>query len=369
MREPSEILLQGRRFCESISGYTLLEDLTWLPVENKWVIKFSLSSSYIPTNFVPAETSWYAFLSDDYPFGELSILPAAEGSITATFPHMNYNTDLAKPWRSGDICIKTSYGAWKNSYFNSEPFDVSRLQWSVKRSIAWLNAAATGTLQSAGDPYEFPHFPSRDKKRWAFSETTASFQTWDTLDEQSGILNFFTPSWNKHLAVVTDYFGRNGKLLHYQWGTALNKPLGDQEAALWFMCPEIPVLPPWQIPMKWGELFTLCKNKNWNLKSFLEEKLVKQKHLNNIKVLALGFPVATHIGKESERIHWFAIRMPGLLKVLKGFRPNTPEWRKAQFTGMFAGHQSIKWLSAENWAKDQITTRGTLSGSISELNI
>lgn len=367
--EPSEIVLQGRRYCESISGYTLFEDLTWLAEENKWVIKFALKGDYEPTTFVPIETNWYAFLSADYPFGSLSILPAMNESIEATFPHMNYNSDIGKPWRSGDICVKTNYGSWKSAYFNREPFDVSRLQWSIKRAKAWIYAAANGTLFSDGDPFEFPHFTSGIKTRVAFSETLESFSTWSSLTDNGGVVDIFRLPLNNNITVVNNFYSDTGSILSYEWGIGISENQPELERALWYRFPEIPVLQPWRMAMNWGELFNLCKSNGWDLKSFLENKLIKSKYLDKTKLLVLGFPVSAYIGKPNERMHWFAVRLPGLIKTLRGFRPNTPEWRQANFSSMFAGHQSIKWLNAENWAKDQITTRGALSDQLNELNI
>lgn len=367
--EPSEIMLQGRRYCENISGYTLLEDLSWLPDENKWVIKFAITGDYDPTDFVPIETNWYGFLSADYPYGSITILPAMRGSIEATFPHMNYNADIGKPWRSGDICVKTNYGSWKSAYFNREPFDVSRLQWSIKRAKAWIQAAVTGTLLSPGDPFEFPHFTSSSKIRVVFLETQLSFVQWNSLEDKGGILDIFKAKVNDNILVVSKFYSDSGLLMSNEWGIGLSESQPELEHGLWFRLPEIPILDPWKMPMNWGELFNLCKSKGWDLKYFLEEKLINSKYLAKTKILLLGFPVGQYIGQPNERMHWFAIRLPGVIKTLKGFRPNTLEWCRANFHSMFAGHQSIKWLNSENWAKDQITTRGALSDQFTKLNI
>lgn len=370
MEEPSEIIVQGRRFCDSIDSYTLLEDLTWSASEKKWVLKFALSGNFPPTDKVPAETVWYALISKNYPYGSLNIYPAAKGGIESTFPHMNLNRDTGKSWRSGDICIKTQYGAWKSSYFNKEPFDAYRLQWCIKRSLLWIKAAAEGTLQAEGDPFEFPHILLESKiiTRWIFAESPEMFQNWQTSGH-TGILEFYKPAINTNLAVVLNYSDDNGSNLRYEWGSLLADAKDNREPAFWFRVPEIPVIEPWQIPLTWGELFTLFERKGWPLRSFLVDKLVSGKLLDKTKYLSIGFPVAPFFGQQPERMHWYALRLPGSQKSLTGYRVNTGEWRKAQFSRIYAGHQSIKWLNSENWIKDQITARGSADEQLADFKI
>lgn len=370
MEEPSEIILQGRRFCDSIDSYTLLEDLTWSASEKKWVLKFALSGNFQATDKVPAETVWYALISKNYPYGSLNIFPAAKGGIESTFPHMNLNRDTGKSWRSGDICIKTQYGAWKSSYFNKEPFDAYRLQWGIKRSLLWIKAAAEGILQADGDPFEFPHIPLESKiiTRWIFAESPEMFQIWQTSGNK-GLLEFYKPEINTNLAVVLNYSHDNGSNIRYEWGSLLADSKNNTEAALWFRVSDIPVIEPWQIPLTWGELFALCERKGWSLKSFLSDKLVRGKFLDKTKYLAIGFPAAPFFGQEPERMHWYAVRLPGSQKTLSGYRINTEEWRKAQFSRIYAGHQTIKWLNSENWMKDQITARGSADEQLADFKI
>lgn len=370
MEDPSEIILQGRRFCDSIESYTLLEDLTWLASEKKWVLKFTLSGNYTATDKVASETIWYALISKNYPYGSLNIFPAAKGGIEFTFPHMNLNRDTGESWRSGDICIKTQYGAWKSSYFNKEPFDAYRLQWCIKRSLLWIKAAVEGTLQAVGDPFEFPHIPLESKiiTRWIFAESPEMFQIWQTSGNK-GLLEFYKPEINTNLAVVLNYIHGDGSNIKYEWGSLLASSKNNTEVALWFRVSEIPVIEPWQIPLTWGQLFELCESKGWPLKQFLSDKLVKGRFLDKTKFLAIGFPVAPFVGQEPERMHWYAVRLPGSQKSLSGYRINTEEWRKAQYSRIYAGHQTIKWLNSENWMKDQITARGSADEQLTDFKI
>ncbi|WP_202703894.1 ThiF family adenylyltransferase [Flavobacterium sp. UGB4466] len=370
MEEPSEIILHGRRLCEQITSYKLLEDLSWSVSEKKWVLKFALSGDFQGTDRVPVETLWYALISKNYPYGSLCIFPATQGGIISTFPHMNINRDTGKLWRSGDICIKTQYGTWKSTYFNKEPFDAYRLQWCIKRSLLWIKAAAERRLQVAGDPFEFPHIPKESKifTSWIFSEDPEMFQNWQ-VSGNKGLLEFYKPEFNANLAVVLNYSHDNGSAVRYEWGNLLSDSKNGTEVALWFRVSDIPVIEPWQIPLTWGELFELCEKKGWALREFLFDKLVKGRLLDKTKYLAIGFPVAPFIGQEPERMHWFAVRLPGLHKSMTGFRKNTDEWRKAQFSRIYAKHQSIKWLHSENWMKDQITARGLANRQLTDFKI
>jgi hypothetical protein len=93
--EPSDELRAGRRHLSSIKGYELLDDFVWEPNAGRWVIHFRLNGTASSTIHVPQTTSWFCFISPQYPYGSIEIYPDKSEGITATFPHMSYKPRAA----------------------------------------------------------------------------------------------------------------------------------------------------------------------------------------------------------------------------------------------------------------------------------
>ncbi len=367
--EPSEELLLGRRRLEGIVGYELLEDLSWNQKAEKWVFKFRLIGDYAATDWVPVATTWWCLVSHQYPFGELEIYPDAEQGIKVTFPHMTFNEESNKPWRTGNICVKTSLGIWGKAFFNSEPFDAgTRMHWTIKRAQSWITAAAENRLVAEGDPFELPPFPTRVSTVWVSNETKAAYQIWENSPVQDGLVHWRRPDFNREIAAVLEFKSVHEPVVKTEWGSAIHNSKGSEGVGLWVRLPGIPVKAPWQIPQTWRELFDVCSAMGLDLRSLLVKQLAEKKMMGKATLLALGFPVSERFGEASCRMHWFAAQLDVPL-VKAGFRTDNIERRKFQTNVMFRDSASIKWLQTENWAKDQITSRGNLTGPIEAMNI
>jgi molybdopterin/thiamine biosynthesis adenylyltransferase len=85
-------------------------------------------------------------------------------------------------------------------------------------------------------------------------------------------------------------------------------------------------------------------------------------------MLMVGFPISENFGDAPTRIHWFSIHL-NAPKKFTGFRPDSLAYRKQQVKLMIHSDQKVNWLLSENWAKDQITSRGKIGESLATLNI
>lgn len=80
----------------------------------------------------------------------------------------------------------------------------------------------------------------------------------------------------------------------------------------------------------------------------------------------LGFPLENKIGDEPARIHWLALRLAGLSNTMtkrRGFRPterNRRVWDREQPLSQ----EPIRWVRTQNWAADQLRTRGEAANDI-----
>lgn len=368
--EPSDALRGGRRRLESISGYELLEDLFWDNLVKRWIFKFKLTGDYTPTELVPSTTVWFCHVSSFYPNRELEIYPDAAEGIKVTFPHMTFNRDIGKRWLNGNICVKTTYGKWGKVFFNSEPFDEnSRLYWNIRRAQAWVRAAAEGTIVDESDPFELPSFTTKSKPIWAFNETQHLFSEWLADFPERGIVRYIFPEINPNIAAVKEFEAKKKRIIKYNWGNVVSNDKGKEHMGLWHRLPRIPVLEPWQMPVTWAELFGVCNSMGVDLKSWLFQQLGDNLLLGKAALLALGFPVSETFGGQSNRMHWFATMLNAPKAKLTGFRIGSVAHSSVQAKIICAPGANIPWLQTENWAKDQIISRGSISSGIQSNSI
>ena len=368
--EPSDNLRAGRRILEGIEGYELIEDLIWDYTAKHWSFKFKLIGEYTETEYVPIETEWYCFLSDDYPYGKLEIYPSSTRGLSATFPHMLYNRNISKPWRTGNICVKTHYGIWGESFFNTEPFDISRIEWAIHRSKAWLMAAAENRLFSEGDPFEFPDMPTKKLPTVGFLETEENLTSfWNKTTLKNGIVRIKKFQNNDRIIAVLGFKEKN-TLITYDWGHEV-EGFKDEKAlseGLWYLLPKIPVLPPWQIPETWEELFSCCQAMGVDLEQWIHHQLIERKLFNRVTKLLLGFPVSDYIGSQPTRLHWFCLDLFKNDIKLNGFRDNSRELYVIKVKIELNPIKKIQWMLTENLANDQLTTRGNVSLDLQSKN-
>lgn len=358
--EPNEGLREARRQLFSIGGFELIEDFKWDIDRDRWVLKFQLNGSYIPTDFVPEITEWYCTIADTYPYGKIDIYPSKENGIIHTFPHQTYNgLDDKTPWRLGNICVNTSVGLWGHQYFNEEPYDNTRLFWHINRCILWIEAASKDELFIHGEPFELPSFIKDPLTTFVFNETEVTYSEWAKIKSMVGTAQYKIPFRNRAFPITT-FWGSGSEEVSYQWGKHINSESKNLGKGLWIRLPKMPIQKPWQMPLTWGELFQVLNDLGIDLKSTLVKAIFK----NPSSFYAfIGFPIPKINGEEPSRLHWFAFKVPDI-PFIKGFRKNSQEQYIAQSNIMFKANGLISWVNTENWNKEDITARGILPTKI-----
>ncbi|MGF7230307.1 HesA/MoeB/ThiF family protein [Arachidicoccus sp.] len=363
--ELSEDLRLARRKLATLEGYELLEDFSWDAVSDKWVLKFRIMCG-TTTVFVPEITDWYLIASPAYPLGKIDIYPAAENGLAYTFPHQSYN-DLRPnaKWRTGNICVSTSVGLWGKRYFNNEPYDAeSRLCWHILRCKDWIAAAANGSLVVNGDPFEMPSFKKESGQMFVFNEDEDTFTRWSEYKASYGTFTAKEVFANWPVYPILN-FKSHAKEVQYKWGNRINQSRAPEVTNLWVMLDKLPVLPPWQVPSTWGQLFSVVKEQGIDLKGILKKDLFKAGK-NSYKFLLVGFPIPRNVGEDNCRIFWLSISLPSAPS-LSGFRRGSEALQSAQFKIMFKDEAVVKWANTENWNKAEITSRGKMNTSINNL--
>jgi tRNA A37 threonylcarbamoyladenosine dehydratase len=371
--EPTSELLLGRRNLEGIPGYELLEDIHWNNKRQKWVLRIRLTlplnSSSVPRR-IPNITQWYILIDATYPWGRIVIYPDQQSGITDTFQHQNCNRDSTEfPWRTGDLCVKTSLHSFARRGYDSEPYDAStRLGWHVERCKTWLELANINQLSVNGEPFELPHYPSESLKTVAFLEDDNSFLVWHSFAENSGIVHLKYLTANSHVVFVDAFHGfAKNSLVNIQWGHYLEDTAFNETAGIWIRISSVPVLPPWKAPLTWSELFSALALQGINLEVILKKAYAKV-WKQQITILLLGFPIPATVGEQPHRMHWIAIQLDKPA-ILKGFRPNSPELFKVVVRQLFCSDKSLAWLSSENWHRTEINARGHLISAITSNSI
>lgn len=366
IREPAELskgIRDGRRALEDISECEILQDFTWDPERSVWALHLRLSPGHAPTDHVPAITDWFVLVDPLYPAGEVSLYPAKEHGLTATFPHQNPNT--AGPpevaWRDGKICTDTGVRALGRHGYDHEPrTSRGRIEWHVLRGLDWLVAASGGELVRAGEPYELPAFPPSGATVIAFQEDTSSFDDWRAITASSGIATFVQhPDNPTILAVRRLDTWKGSEAAELRWGKTLSEA-ATEETGVWLRIAAIPVAPPYQPARTWGEFRTILRNQEVDLFSFVDRIPVEMRTGKDV-VLLLGFEIPRRHGDSPEQLHWQAIQLPVLAsekRTVAGFRPGKDGRQQWDRRHALATSKEVVYFRTENWAEDEISSRG-----------
>jgi len=367
-REPTEELRVGRRALEGIPGCQLLGDFLWLERKGKWGQRISLSPPGLSgTTQVPAMTDWYMVLGSDYPLGSVGLYPAKEGGLASTFWHQSLNSpgNEEEPFREGNLCTATSLWAFRRHGLDEEPrAPRDRMRWHVLRAMAWLKAAEQGKLVRDGDPFELPSYPPSRPFRTVigFGESQETFERWQKLSEMAGLVHLVQNPRNERLTIARRFTTCNGAmLLDVPWGAEISAGK-DEEVGLWCRLREAPFLPPWQPPVTWRELWAAVQRSGvdpeWLLARVPEKFRDARRH-----TLLIGFPIPRRFGGPPERMHWLAVLLPLLSRgeqTIDGFRGPHGGWIRRD-RRVVLDRSPLEWIGSENWAEDEISTRGRFS--------
>ncbi|WP_431856876.1 ThiF family adenylyltransferase [Azospirillum sp.] len=304
-------------------------------------------------------------VSPEYPKGEITFYPATDGGISVTFPHQTYNGEPKdkRPWRTGNLCVagpRFDEGV-------KEPKEAdSRLRWHASRLLAWINAAATDTLLAPGQPTEFPSPPSyKDGPPGivVFAEDRNTFEAWQGHVPGGGLVTLVNPTNAPGLWAVQHFRDTQGNTIREtSWGLRMAGAKGRKPiTGMWFTLPDPPTVLPWGLPATWGEMEDAFRR--------VADVSVFNSIIENGKLfrtgqrhpILIGFPTAELVGEQPVRLHWEAVWMPVLSHgavTAKGFRSNERGYRQRDRT-LIRADARVEWMPIENWAPDQLITRGT----------
>lgn len=370
MPQPPVALGDATLLLDTLSAVRVRTPAAWSEKAKAWVLELDVQTRSGP--HVPSTTTWSVHIGPDFPLGDIKVFPHKTNGLTATFPHQNYN-ELGKsdvPWRTGDVCLSTPFRVLGRAAPPDEPGDAGRLIWYVQALLDWLDAAATGTLTAAGQPFELPHFPPEGTHEVTFSETTESFESWSARAETRGTALTRAP-WETHRAhVVIEFRDEEDEILwETKWGDFIDAADHERTRVAWIRVPRPPVLDPWQAPRTWGELRDALAKQGVDLHEQIKSLLPKLRDADR-HLLLLGFPIPEKQGGPPSRIHWQGLRLPPLRpsKGLKrGYRANTEA--EHDLIHIIRSDTKIDWLKSTNWADDQLLTRGRLSSGMSRARV
>ncbi|WNG20824.1 HesA/MoeB/ThiF family protein [Cystobacter fuscus] len=345
----------------------------------QWVVTFSLRRE-TGVRFIGALTRWCALIDEGYPFGEIAVYPAAEGGITATFPHQSRNTPSRerRGWRGGKLCLDSPFGGERRLTLVRDPVGDAdtRLRWHVERALVWLHHAANDQLLAMGDPFELParsHTTARAwlRQRLVHDETALTFDAWSGREGSFGRadLGLVTDIGN---AIGVSRFEDRTEATVREWaGRKLGKC--DDVTGFWWLWPKPIVLPPWQAPSTWGELRRVAKTMGLDADGVLRWILASVRGAKTSNILLLGYPVSLRVGTPVTEVHWDALLLPPVGaaagKPPSGFRPNARGWWQRDRYGTFADKVALQYLRTENWSPERLQARGRLPSAVRDLRV
>jgi hypothetical protein len=354
----------------------LLSDLTWFDELQLWGILCRLTVDSVNHALVPTETDWWVTLEESYPFGRVVFRPAADNGLQRTFAHQQYNgrKHPRLPWRNGDICVRTPQFVFAKHALDPDPIGhTARLGWYLQRAIEWLEAAAAGNLLALGDPFELPDFPGATSPRYtvAHGETAETYSTWTASNSWYGTAELVAvgPRRGQHFAVQRFFDGRDHQVLSYQWGSEITESKRLAPNAIWLRCENLPITAPYQAIDTWGDLFGFLRNEG---REAVFQDVVELARDGQPHVLLIGFPIPRNVGQAACQLHWQPILLPALsygTKYRNGFRANRQGYWMRDKAEFFGSGKQPDWHKGENWSREEMSGRGRLDQSFSNLKV
>ncbi|WP_331281084.1 ThiF family adenylyltransferase [Bacillus sp. EB01] len=363
-------MLAARRMVEGLSEVEILEDVMWDPLINKWVLLCKLSPNFQSNGTIPVSTDWYVHIDDSYPWGSIRFYPAKTDGLKGTFPHQNYNGTGRKeaPWTTGNLCLDNSYSNLRHLGLDTEPFDSERrLLWHFERAINWLIDANEDKLINPGDPFELPDFNKGTLNTIAFCESPETFSIWRDSKRTYGIAELvFFKKEKPYIMVPKKFATVTGEVVfEAAWGAGIlgTRSESDSVIAGWVFLKDVPIIPPWQAPMTWSELISVCRKQGIELLQWIS-KIVPLLRDGKAHIFLFGFPIPDRVQESPKQVFWQPIHLPKLSNVknnLAGFRSvEKYNWYR-DTKRIFGTKKPINWLNAENWHESELFNRGRIN--------
>ncbi|MCM1295933.1 MAG: ThiF family adenylyltransferase [Muribaculaceae bacterium] len=330
--------------------YKIIEDIHL--ENNEILMKVSITISEC-SEFVPNVSEWYIVFSS---LKDIDFYPAKENSVSVTFPHQAYNTDLEQcNFRSGKPCLDVPEHVLnlQASYFPYK--SESRFSWYLERMLNWLRCAATNSLFKVGDPYEVPtNLYFGDKIIYK----EANIEDWSNFNYKTGYATL--QRWkndNTGFYVLDKFYDKSEvDCREANWGDISKQFKATNKKAIWVICNEFPIKKPWQYPITWEELLKICNNQNIKLLDIVCSLLWKgSNYRRNDFYLLLGGPIPEKHGEEFKSYYWIMCNIPPLCFPRNGFRKSKDGF-KSYLKGALRGE--ISWSKTNNWDDSIIRTRG-----------
>lgn len=330
----------------------------------QWALLLDVRLGVASTQFMPTTTSWYLVLTPRGGQLDVAFYPAKVDGISATFAHQDWNGDTwtDRPWLRGKPCLERRATCFHRGDWLGEPTDlVERVMWKCQRLLAWVDAAAQGTLMQPGDPLELPARPGRpSSKTIGFRDAAASVNAWSGAAHW-GFVEFAPVDAAARTRLAMRFLAPDARTVVVPAPVLLSTREASS-SGIWIRLPDLPVLQPWQLPETWAQLTQRLNSLGVNLVDVVRHAgLRARQHFPKRlpSTLMLGFPLAAQVGSPPSRMHWFAttIEFSGPKAKRNGFRPNEhnhQEWDAATVRG----NGALTWLNTNNWSSDQLRTRG-----------
>ncbi|ASG73920.1 TPA: ThiF family adenylyltransferase [Salmonella enterica subsp. enterica serovar Paratyphi B] len=347
----------------------------WVLSNNiRWSLKFTAQLSVPPSHFMPDFSAWHLVLWQEGAHIRIEMYPDKAEGISATFQHQSYNysgKESTQAWATGNPCLENSPAVFGRHLWGNEPEEfLARVRWRLSRLLLWIDAAAEGNLSAIGEHLELPAFPGQSLlSTIAFKEKPDDLPYWKSLTGKWGYASSSSLPGTRGTRFIREFFDSDERLLRTtEWSPFMRKRSRVKDT-IWFILPVLPVIEPWQAPRTWNELnqcFENCGLSFQELFADIGRSIRKLSRRCKPCLLMLGFPLQEKVGETPVRIHWLALRLTGIsdkMTTRNGFRPtehNHIAWDREQSMSQ----EPIKWMRTQNWASDQLRTRGEVCNDI-----
>lgn len=340
---------------------------------SRWHLPVVARLSVTPSEHMPAETMWRLVIGSNQSDGLVFFYPDAQEGLAITFQHQDQNRPAAEGilWRAGKPCLERPIGGLGRDEWGDEPRDIEAAAiWKAGRLLQWIDAAATGTLIGHGSANELPAGLGQGSRVvLGFRETAGDLGWWKATESRWGFAKLAAvPGAKATLALAELLDERSKPVRQFDWGTALSKVVPAINT-VWMLAAELPVKPPWDAPVTWGQLSEALADQGIDLAEIIVKAGARFRagiRTTSTHRLLIGFPYAMRVGEAPERIHWLAVgelALAGRKEKRHGFRPRE-ESRRLWDRQLAASPTPLRWLRTENWAPDQLQSRGGAAASV-----